>query len=361
MKRILCSLAFIVLAAPATASMAQEPPLICFGTEPFWRLDLTQPGKASFSTPDCPAAEDYVGAASTLAPRKETVWRGRATVPNGGELVAFLREGACSDGMSDTAHPYSVSVSLPDGTHRAGCCRLAEAPTAAASLENTSWRLTTLPGASLPDGGGRNAITVAFEAGRVHGFSGCNQFFGSYAQKGEKLELGSLGATMMACAEPAMSIENLFLKSFAGDLRLAVVGNELTLMPQSGGDALRFERAAPPRLEGVKWEVTGYNNGRQAVVSPKLGTRITLMFSDGMVSGSSGCNRFHGSFKAEGKALTIQPLATTRMACEEDVMAQEQEFLRALQSATTWTIVRGMLDVHRADGERVLTASEAGE
>jgi heat shock protein HslJ len=49
------------------------------------------------------------------------------------------------------------------------------------------------------------------------------------------------------------------------------------------------------------------------------------------------------------------------MACEAGVMAQEQEFLRALQSATTWTIVRGMLDVHRADGERVLTASEAGE
>ena len=85
------------------------------------------------------------------------------------------------------------------------------------------------------------------------------------------------------------------------------------------------------------------------------------MFRDGQVSGSSGCNRFHGSFTAQGNALAIPPLATTRMACEEGLMAQEQEFLRALQSATTWKIVRGMLDVHRADGERVLTASEAGE
>ena len=361
MKRILCSLALIVLAAPATASMAQEPPLICFGTEPSWRLDLTEAGKARFSTPDCPSAEDYVGVANTLVPRKETVWRGRATAPNGGELVAFLRAGPCSDGMSDTAHPYSVNVSLPDGTHRAGCCRLAEAPAAAASLENTSWRLTTLPGASLPAEQGRNAVTINFEAGRVQGFAGCNQFFGPYAQKGDRVELGSLGATMMACAEPAMSIENRFLKSFSGGLRVAVSGDELTLTPQDGGDPLRFERAAPSRLEGVKWEVTGYNNGRQAVVGPKLGTRITLIFSDGLVSGSSGCNRFHGSFKAEGNALTIQALATTRMACEGEVMAQEQEFLQALQSATTWKIVRGMLDVHRADGERVLTASEAGE
>jgi len=142
---------------------------------------------------------------------------------------------------------------------------------------------------------------------------------------------------------------------------MAVAGNELTLTPQGGGEALRFEREAPPRLEGVEWEVTGYNNGRQAVVGPKVGSRITVMFRDGQVSGSSSCNRFHGSFTAQGNALTIHPLATTRMACEEGLMAQEQEFLSALQSATTWKIVRGMLDVHRADGERVLTASPAGE
>jgi len=118
---------------------------------------------------------------------------------------------------------------------------------------------------------------------------------------------------------------------------------------------------SPHSNNSSRQEVTGYNNGRQAVVGPKVGSRLTVMFRDGQVSGSSGCNRFHGSFTAQGNALAIHPLATTRMACEEGLMAQEQEFLRALQSATTWKIVRGMLDVHRADGERVLTASPAGE
>jgi heat shock protein HslJ len=70
----------------------------------------------------------------------------------------------------------------------------------------------------------------------------------------------------------------------------------------------------------MQWEVTGYNNGRQAVVSPQTGTRLTLMFQDGLVSGSSGCNRFHGSFTVEENRLTIHPLtihplATTRKAC----------------------------------------------
>jgi heat shock protein HslJ len=37
-------------------------------------------------------------------------------------------------------------------------------------------------------------------------------------------------------------------------------------------------------------------------------------------------------------------------------MDQDREFLAALESATAWTIERGMLDLHRADGERVLLA-----
>lgn len=360
MNRTVWLLVLVVFIAPINASMAQEQPLICFGNEPFWGLDLTETGKARFSTPDSQAV-DYLGAVNTLVPRKESVWRGQATVPDGGELVAFLREGACSDGMSDTVHPYSINVSLPDGLHYAGCCRVSDAPVVSATLENATWRLTGLGGQALPAGQGRNAITVNFEAGRVHGFSGCNQFIGSYTLEGDRLVLGMLGGTMMACPDPAMSIEGLFLRSFSGSLNVTVAANDLTLTPENGGDALRFERQAPPRLEGVKWEVTGYNNGRQAVVGPLLGTRLTLMFQDGQVFGSSSCNRFHGSFTAEGNALTIQPLATTRMACEDALMSQEQEFLRALQTATTWEIVRGMLDVHRADGERVLTASEVGK
>lgn len=360
MKPTVWPLALVVLIAACTASIAQEPSLICFGNEPSWRLDLTEKGKARFSTPDS-IAVDYLGSANTLVPRKESIWRGQSTLPKGGELVAFLREGQCSDSMSNTVHPYSVNVSLPEGSHYAGCCRVSQAPVVSASLENATWRATVLPGQTLPAEKGRDAVTVNFEAGRVHGFSGCNQFTGSYILEGEKLVLGMLGGTMKACPEPAMSIESLFLKSFSGTLHIIVAGNDLTLTPENGGDPLRFERQKPPRLEGVEWEVTGYNNGRQAVVSPKVGTRLTLMFKDGQVSGSSGCNSFHGSFTLAENTLTIHPLAATRRACEDAVMVQEQEFLSAIQSATTWNIIRGMLDVHRADGERVLTASEVSK
>jgi heat shock protein HslJ len=167
---------------------------------------------------------------------------------------------------------------------------------------------------------------------------------------------------MMACPEPAMAVEKAFMAAFSGTLTSNVAGNRLSLTPAAGGNALQFELEPKPSLAGVKWEVTGYNNGRQAVVSPQLGTQLSVTFKDGQVSGNSGCNRFHGPFKAEGNSLSIGPLATTRMLCSaEGVMAQEQAFLAALQTATTWAIDRGMLDVHRKDGERVLTANQAGK
>lgn len=357
MNRIKLLAMAVALLTPAATTLAAEQPLICFGNEPFWSLDLTTPGQARFSLPDGPATI-YRGRATRIEPRKESVWRGR--IRGGGELVAFLKDGACSDGMSETVHPVSINVSLPGGAHYAGCCRVPAAPAPAATLEGANWRLLALPGQTVP--GGNGAPTARFEAGRVSGFSGCNRFMGSYTVDRDKLTVGTLAGTMMACPEPAMGVEKAFMAAFSGTLTSNVAGNRLSLTPAAGGNALQFELEPKPSLAGVKWEVTGYNNGRQAVVGPQLGTHLTVAFKDGKVSGSSGCNSFHGPFKVDGNALSIGPLATTRKWCsKEGVMEQEREFIAALQTATTWAIDRGMLDVHRKDGERVLTANQAGK
>jgi heat shock protein HslJ len=357
---LLWPLALAGTLAPLTAATAQEQPLICFGNEPFWSLDLSEPGKAAFSTPDS-APIGFVGEVTTLAHRRESVWRGRSPASGEADLVAFLREGACSDTMSDTTHPFSVSVSMPDGRHLAGCCRLTQAAALPAALADGSWQLLALSGQPVA-GGGTAAVTVTFDAGRVQGFAGCNQFSGSYTLDGQTLALGDLASTMMACPEPAMAAERSFLAAFSGTLSAAIAEGTLSLTPQAGGEPLQFTRAAAPRLEGIEWEVTGYNNGRQAVVSIKAGSSITLRFQGGEVSGNSGCNSFSGEFAATGDSLTVGQLRTTRRACEPGLMTQEQAFLAALQSATTWTVTtRGMLDVHRPDGERVLTASPVGE
>jgi heat shock protein HslJ len=356
MKSLKLLATVVALTLSAATALGTERELICFGNEPSWRLDLQGGGEARFSTPDDQTTR-FRGRETRIEPRMESVWRGRGR--GGRELVAFLKDGACSDGMSDTVHPVSINLSLPDGRHYAGCCRVPTAAAPTATLEGADWRLTNLPGQTVP--AGNAAPTARFEGGRVSGFSGCNRFMGNFTVDRERLTIGTLAGSMMACPEPAMALETAFLSFLSGTLAANVAGDRLSLTPVAGGAPLQFALEPKPTLEGVQWEVTGYNNGRQAVVSPQLGSRLTVVFKDGHISGNSGCNSFHGTFKVEGSALSVGPLATTRMQCsEKGVMDQEQAFVAALQTATTWEISRGMLDMHRKDGARVLTASNTG-
>jgi heat shock protein HslJ len=78
------------------------------------------------------------------------------------------------------------------------------------------------------------------------------------------------------------------------------------------------------------------------------------------VAGRAGCNTFRASYRREDNHLTIGPAAASRKRCNgKGVMQQEGEFLAALASTTMWAIDRDMLDLHRADGERVLLAPRA--
>ena len=64
---------------------------------------------------------------------------------------------------------------------------------------------------------------------------------------------------------------------------------------------------------------------------PLAGTELTAVFRLKTVSGSSGCNTYQGPYTTDGKVAAIGPLAGTQIACPDDVMAQEQAFLKDLQ------------------------------
>lgn len=359
-KAVLAS--FALLASALATGAETTPSLICFGNEPSWHLDFSGGNSARLMLPDQKPV-DFQGSESRLYYFGERAWRGKAAADKGDSLVAFLREVACSDGMSDTRHPLLARVSLPDGRFLAGCCRVPAAPVAPApvTLEGPTWQLSAFAGQEAKSlAGMRRPVTIRFAKGRVEGFSGCNRFAGNYTVDRDKLVLGKLAGTMMSCLGPAMKLENAFKGALVGSFRYSISKDRLTLTADSGAP-LAFQIAPEPRLDGATWDVTGFNNGRQAVVSLLSDTKLNLTFKDGMVEGFAGCNKFRASYKHEGDRLTIGAAATTRKACAaEGVMQQEREFLAALESATVWTIRDGMLEMHRADGARALTANVGG-
>ena len=345
--------AVLILASAfhALPAGAAEPRLVCFGAEPSWSLRFDGGARATLAFPDGKPVE-YQGRETRLDFLKERAWRGTPAGDGKAVVVAFLRESACSDTMSDTTHPMSARVSLPDGRLLAGCCRVPASP-----LEGPTWQLTSTGGpAADPKEAKLAPVAVRFVDGRAAGFSGCNRFTGGFKRDGDTLTVGPLAGTMMACPEPGMVIEKGFLDGLSGTHRVAISGDRLTLTPASG-PPLAFQAEPEPTLEGVVWKVTGFNNGRHAVVSAVTGTSLTLTFENGVVRGSGGCNTFRAPYTREGNRLSIGAAVTTRKACAgEGVMEQERKFLAALATSQLWTVESGRLDIHRADGERVLDA-----
>ncbi len=104
-------------------------------------------------------------------------------------------------------------------------------------------------------------------------------------------------------------------------------------------------------LAGTGWSLSSFEPGRV----PLPNTTITLAFDNSStVSGNSGCNTYSGSYTVNGSSLSIGPLISTQMACEQDVMDQEQLYLNALQGAASFDLPGGQLVIFDAGGQEIL-------
>ena len=240
------TLILAVLACSVSAAVAQvaadtpATPLVCFGNEPFWNVDLTEPGRARYSRPEG-APSVFQGTERSTSEPGERHWRGRGRA---GDLVVMISEGGCSDVMSDATHPATARVSLPDGTFLKGCCRVPERPASEAGtpLVGTEWRLTSRTGHDAAALASINRpVVMRFRSEEVSGSTGCNGFGGTYAIDKGRITFGPLMGTMMACPQPAMSIESAVRKALTGAVPYTLAGDTLTI--SAGGTTMVFKAA----------------------------------------------------------------------------------------------------------------------
>ncbi len=224
-----------------------------------------------------------------------------------------------------------------------------------APLEGTQWELMTYNNGNnaLVSVNPDSRITAFFENGKLNGSAGCNNYSGGYEIEGNNIEIGPLASTMMMCPDPGiMDQEQLYLAALGSAASYKILANRLELLNGEGATAAIYTVAPPVSLESQSWEVVSYNNGKEAVVSLIIGSRITAEFDGQQINGSGGCNNYFGAYEADGENISIGPLANTEMFCvdPEGVMDQEQQYLAALQSATTYRIDDDRLEMRTADG-----------
>jgi heat shock protein HslJ len=100
-------------------------------------------------------------------------------------------------------------------------------------------------------------------------------------------------------------------------------------------------------LQSQQWTVSSIGHA----TPPVAGTQMNLLFgADGTVTGKAGCNSFQTSYKAHDGSLEFGPVATTKMACSEPIMQQEQAFLQALGATRTGVLFNDVLRLHDQTG-----------
>lgn len=80
------------------------------------------------------------------------------------------------------------------------------------------WLLEDLAGRGVMD---NIQTTIKFEEdGRLTGSGGCNRYFADYELKGNRIKIGTIGATRKACPPAIMNQESLFFKALAEAYRI---------------------------------------------------------------------------------------------------------------------------------------------
>ena len=117
-------------------------------------------------------------------------------------------------------------------------------------------------------------------------------------------------------------------------------------------------RTAPPAatdLIGTAWRLESLGNGKL-----QAGTQPSLEFpTEGRAGGNGSCNRFNGIVIVAGDGIKFSALATTRKACAEAVMRQEEAYLAALREAVRYEADAQSLRIHAAGRDEPLRFAAA--
>jgi heat shock protein HslJ len=224
------------------------------------------------------------------------------------------------------------------------------------SLESSEWQLESYADETcelqqlLP----KSSIHAIFDNGKLHGSGGCNQYFSQYnATQEQRLSISDrIASTMMACAPAVSQQEQHYLSLLPKVTHYQLEDDALLLLNAQNRLILQYTVLQSAKLEQTRWQASGINNGKGGVVSSTATQLATARFEEGKLSGYAGCNNFSASYTISGESIIIGSAMATRKFCAEPegIMAQEQQYLQALQNSHTYKLKRDHLELRNEKG-----------
>lgn len=119
---------------------------------------------------------------------------------------------------------------------------------------------------------------------------------------------------------------DMVIVRFASNPVAANAASDPTSLPAYRAIANHLMKTNKSPLLGQEWVIEDIDG--EGVVD---NSQATLQFlADGRVTGNATCNRVLGNYTSKGNTLSIEPAATTKMACPDALMNQERKLLDLL-------------------------------
>lgn len=176
------------------------------------------------------------GCAASAAPARDD---GQAMQPyraSGNEpgWLVTLEPGLCTDTMTGMPYPDTATLNFQGRTYQ-GC-----GGDPATLLQGDEWTVEEIAGDGVIDG---SRVTLNLGAdGRISGSAGCNRYSGTFTIGGERVTVGPLAGTRMACAPALNAQEDRFLEVLAGIYGFAVDDGGTLIMRAADGRTLKARR-----------------------------------------------------------------------------------------------------------------------
>jgi heat shock protein HslJ len=107
-------------------------------------------------------------------------------------------------------------------------------------------------------------------------------------------------------------------------------------------------RVSAGDLNGTSWTLLELNDDVPALAD----SQVTIRFQDNQISGTGGCNKYNTGFSLSEDnpfIITIDPIASTRMACPDPILDQENAYFKILESVSLWGYDHGQLALAYVD------------
>jgi heat shock protein HslJ len=191
-------------------------------------------------------------------------------------------------------------------------------------------------------------VTLSVTGTTIGGRSPCNHYGGEIVVDGGGSRFEMTSMTAMACEDPVMAAEAVFVAALPRVRGATLDGDRLILA--GTGVELTFDRLPPvpvADMVGTDWVLESLISGD--VASSPAGDPATLRLEAGTISGSTGCRTFRGRWVLANGGVMPTDFGMDQTECPPQLAEQDSH-------------VVGVLEGFRAsvDGQQLTLAGDRG-